>query len=517
MRSSALKRIRIFLALLVILSITSVFLDFRELIPIEYFSSILFLQFVPSVIRFLDIPVLASIGFLIVLLLTFITGRTYCSVICPLGIYQDIISRIGGRIRKKNRRFGYGRPFTILRYGILGITLAITVTGGIYLISILDPYSIYGRFSTYFFKPLFLMLNNQVAGVLSNHDIYTIYKVEIKTITALAYVIPSSFLFLVTAFSFRKGRLYCNTICPVGTLLGLVSKVSLLRIKISDTDCSRCGRCAIACKSSCIDFMSKSVDLSRCVVCYNCITICPDKAITYGLPEFSRGVKEADKGKREFIAGSMLMLLGISSATRAQNAPVPKKASTVEENRSLPVCLPGATSIEHFNARCTACSLCVSACPKDVIQPSVLEYGFKGIMQPRMDYHKGFCNFECTICTEICPTGALMPLVLEAKKLTQLGKAIFIKENCIVHTEKTDCGACSEHCPTKAVHMVPYGEANLVIPEVIEDICIGCGACEYACPTTPYKAIFVDGNMMHVAARKPETEKAVLTTDDFPF
>ena len=109
-----------------------------------------------------------------------------------------------------------------------------------------------------------------------------------------------------------------------------------------------------------------------------------------------------------------------------------------------------------------------------------------------------------------------MPLDPEAKKLTQIGVAIFIKKNCIVHTEKTDCGACSEHCPTKAVQMVPY-EGTLVIPEVSKEICIGCGACEYACPTVPYKAIFVDGNRQHIAAEKPESEKATLKMEDFPF
>jgi polyferredoxin len=459
---------------------------------------------------------MAASGFIIVILLTFITGRTYCSVLCPLGIYQDIVSRIGGRIRKKYRRFGFTRPFTIIRYGLLGITLTVTLTGGIYLISLLDPYSIFGRISTYFFKPAFLVLNNLLAGIVNKYDVYTIYKVEVKTITALAYIIPSVFLFLVTVFSFRRGRLYCNTICPVGTFLGLISKISLFRIKIEESNCSRCGRCALACKSSCIDFMNRSVDLSRCVSCFNCLSNCPDKAISFGLPSGKVAEKAVDSGKREFVAGTLLMLFGLSQSVRAKDAPVPKKLSTVREEKTSPVCLPGATSIENFSSRCTACSLCVSACPKDVIQPSVMEYGLKGIMQPRMDYHKGFCNFECTICTEICPTGALMPLELEAKKLTQLGKAVFIKDNCIVHTEKTDCGACSEHCPTKAVQMIPY-EGNLVIPEVTDDICIGCGACEYACPTTPFKAIFVDGNVSHVAAKKPQTEKSLLKTEDFPF
>jgi ferredoxin len=106
---------------------------------------------------------------------------------------------------------------------------------------------------------------------------------------------------------------------------------------------------------------------------------------------------------------------------------------------------------------------------------------------------------------------------LEAKKLTQLGKAIFVEDNCIVKTEKTACGACSESCPTKAVYMIPF-ERNLVIPKVNTDICIGCGHCEFACPTTPYKAIYVDGNPVHAAAKKPETKEPTKKAPvEFPF
>jgi ferredoxin len=134
-----------------------------------------------------------------------------------------------------------------------------------------------------------------------------------------------------------------------------------------------------------------------------------------------------------------------------------------------------------------------------------------------MNYHKSFCTYKCTICTEVCPTYALKPLMLEAKQLTQLGKAKFIRDNCIVKTEKTACGACSESCPTKAVYMIPF-EGNLLIPEVNEEICIGCGHCEYACPTKPFKAIYIDGNPVHVAAKKPVNVKSdIETPTEFPF
>jgi ferredoxin len=136
-----------------------------------------------------------------------------------------------------------------------------------------------------------------------------------------------------------------------------------------------------------------------------------------------------------------------------------------------------------------------------------------------MDYLTSFCNFDCNKCGQVCPTGAILPLTTEEKHVTQMGKAVFVRQNCVVYTDETDCGACSEHCPTKAVHMVPY-KNGLVIPEVDQDICIGCGACEHPCPVeAPYKAIFVNGNPVQQIAKTPEKgEKQIIDdTEDFPF
>jgi ferredoxin len=308
-------------------------------------------------------------------------------------------------------------------------------------------------------------------------------------------------------------------ICPVGTLLGIASRVSLLRIKVDNSKCTRCGRCSVSCKSSCIDSLQHKVDLTRCVGCFNCVHTCQEKAISYGLVRFKKEEQKTDTGKRNFIVGSLLFLFGIRRYAGAQDkkAPVPKSASTVKENRTTPVAPPGARSLEQFNKDCTGCSLCISACPNGVLQPAFIQYGLVGLMQPLMDYHRSFCTYNCTKCTEICPTYALQPLSLDAKKLTQIGKVNFIKDNCIVKTEKTACGACSEACPTKAVFMVQY-EGTLLIPEVNTEICIGCGHCEYACPTSPYKAIYVDGNSVHQAASPPVNVKAdIETPSDFPF
>ena len=520
MKSSALKHIRTVFSALVLLLFAFLFIDFRGILGEKAFGPILYLQFAPSLLKFIIAGVATATGFIVVIVLTLLTGRTYCSFLCPLGIFQDAISRVGGLFKRRFRKYGYKKPYTILRYFILVLTAGILLLGGVYVLTILDPYSTFGRFMTYFAQPAVLFVNNLLASLLGKFDIYAIYRVDIKAYELAVYIIPSAFLLLIGFLAFRYGRLYCNTVCPVGTLLGLLSKFSLFRVRFEEEKCTRCGRCSMACKSSCIDFLNKHVDLSRCVNCFNCIDSCKENGMSYGLVRLKRKSIEkdtTDASRRNFITGSLLMIAGTSQIVRSQTTiPTPTNDSTVKEDRLYPVSPPGSAGLASFTSRCTACTLCVTACPTHVIQPSVNEYGFAGIMQPRMDFHRGFCNYDCNRCTDVCPTGAIMPLMMEAKQLTQIGKAVFIKDNCIVNTEKTACGACSEHCPTKACHMVPF-EGRLLIPEVKDDICVGCGACEYACPTKPYKAIFVDGNPMHEAALKPETEKLESAPAEFPF
>ena len=178
---------------------------------------------------------------------------------------------------------------------------------------------------------------------------------------------------------------------------------------------------------------------------------------------------------------------------------------------------PGAKSVENLNKYCTSCHLCVSKCPQNVLKPAFKEYGLEGIMQPVMKFDKGFCNFDCTLCSEVCPTSALSKLSKEQKHLTQVGKVIFLLENCVVHTNGTSCGACSEHCPTQAISMKPYKD-GLTIPEINQDICVGCGGCEFICPVRPYRAVYIEANLVHKQAKPIEKEKNnEIKIDDFGF
>ncbi|MFN8210977.1 MAG: 4Fe-4S binding protein [Bacteroidales bacterium] len=523
MRSPALRIIRILFAAGMLVLVSLLFIDIRHIIPEKLTNCILFLQFVPSAVKFISAGVAASVGFLVIISLTMLTGRSYCSFLCPLGIFQDVFNRTGGLFRRKLRRFRYTKAHDILRYSVLAITLVLTMFSGLTLLNFLDPYSVFGRTITYFGKPVTEIGNNLLASVFTKLDIYTFVHTPVKVFAVSVYIIPAVFLITVAVMSIIKGRLYCNTLCPVGTFLGLLSKASLLKIRMDKVTCTRCGRCSAACKSSCIDFMNKEIDSSRCVTCFNCLESCPDGAIKYTFPDIKRKTEPDngthDSSKRKVILTTLLFLTGARSIMKGQtnNVPVPKKRSTVKEDRSIPVSPPGSISHDHFKSNCTACSLCISQCPNNVLVPSFREFGLGSLMQPRMDFRSGFCAYECTRCIQVCPTGAMMPLIIEAKKLTQIGKARFIKENCIVNTEKTACGACSEACPTKAVHMIPFS-GRLVIPETNDDICIGCGHCENACPTVPFKAIYVIGNTVHQAAKKPvNTQTDLKKPEEFPF
>lgn len=532
-----LKKFRVAVAVLFLLLLLLVFIDFRKSFPPEFYQWVTSLQLMPSILKSFSIIGGITFGLVVITILTVLFGRVYCSMICPLGILQDIVSWISPRFKRK-KRYKFSKPWVITRYTILGSATLLLLFGAVTFVTILDPYSLFGRISTTLFKPVVIIINNIGSSILNNAGIYSwLYRYDPVPVTIWIFILTVLFFIGILIASFYRGRLYCNTLCPVGTLLGLASKISIFKISLDKISCTRCGKCARVCKSECIDVKTQKVDHSRCVACYNCLQVCPDKAIDY--KSFTLNKVKIVKGKeipediskRNFLVMSAVgitTLMGFSQpqpekAKAGRNGVVKTKVikakgvSTLPEKKTSPTSPPGSLGIERFNKYCTGCSLCVTACPTKVLQPSFLQYGLIGMMQPHMDYHTGLCEFDCTLCGEVCPTGAITPITMDQKHLTQIGRVQFEKKNCIVETEGTDCGACSEHCPTKSVKMIPYGK--LFIPEVDEKICVGCGACEYACPTTPFKAIYVDGNSLHKAAEKPKTEKAKtdLKEGEFPF
>ena len=528
MSYGTLRKARIFISLFFFLLITFIFLDISNVFPTGFIRDILYLQFVPSLICFLGVISIGAAGFIVILLITILFGRIYCSFLCPLGTFQDVLIGLRSQFiwkgSAKKPQFRYRKPLNWIRYPILGINLLAFIPGYIIIINLFDPYSTYGKIISKLLRPLYIGLHNGMTYFFERFDIYNFHPVRLNGPVWTAFGFAILVLSILIWMTFKKGRLYCNSVCPVGSLLALVSKISIYRIHLDETKCTKCGRCAAVCKAGCIDIRKKNVDFSRCVGCLNCLTPCLDDAIHFApvWTKIQNSGNVTDFDKRKFLKESALLIGGtllLPKIIKAQiEAPKEIIPGTASVNRKIPVTPPGSIGLKHFNEKCTACYICVSQCPTQVLQPSLFQYGLKGLFQPRMDYIKSYCNYECKICGEICPTGAINPMTLDEKKLTQLGQSKFVKEDCIVYTRKTDCGACSEHCPTKAVNMVPYLE-KLTIPEVDNTICVGCGACEYACPTDP-KAIYVEGNPLHKTAEKPKTDqvqKKVDLKEQFPF
>lgn len=537
MNVTVLKKLRVAVSLLFFLFTLSLFLDYRNILPPSFYSEVLFLQFIPSFIKFISVIGIGAVGFIVILLLTLFSGRVYCSSICPLGTFQDIITFLSKKLKNKKERrefLKYEKEKSWWRYSFFALAVIPFLGGTIFFINLLDPYSSFGKISTHLFRLFLIMMNNSIAFLFEKMNLYIVYPFEYKGVETFSLMFAFAIFMLVTYLSFTKGRLYCNTVCPVGTLLGLVSKYSFMKIAVDEKSCKSCGICERVCKSTCIDTKKKTVDFDRCVACFNCFDVCPTDGMKfeYGFlssskknqqnieeTQVSGHAEKVSHSKRNFLLNTFVYAVGLTGITLSQIKITPKKESKVAIFRKNPVTPPGSQSRNNFTQNCTSCHLCVSVCPTQVLQPAYLEYGLLGMFQPRMDFQTGFCNFECKLCGDVCPTSAISPISLQEKKLKQLGKAKFVKDNCIVNTENTDCGACSEHCPTKAVNMVQY-KNKLVIPEVKDEFCIGCGACEFACPTKPYKAIYVEGNPKHLTAKinkEKKIEQKVDYKEEFPF
>ena len=499
-----LQKIRQVIAFLFFCIITLLFLDFTGTLH-AWFDWIAKIQFLPAVLA-LNVGVV-----LFLVVLTFVCGRIYCSVICPLGVFQDIVARIGRG--KKKLPYTYSKAKNVLRYSVLVVFLALMVGGFASIAALIAPYSAYGRIANNLFAPIYQWGNNLLAYFAERADSYAFYETEVWLKSLPTFLIAVLTFIIIGVLAWRNGRTYCNTICPVGTVLGFLSKFSLFRIEIDKEKCKKCNLCARHCKAACIDIPNTAVDHSRCVTCFDCLKHCKHDAIHY---RFAYGKKEEaapahsdvsqpkDKGRREVLAGSLLLLASAAKAQAVKKAEIIKLdgglADIIDKQapkRQTPITPPGSQSARRFFQHCTACQLCVSVCPNEVLRPSS---SLDTFMQPVMSYERGYCRPECTKCAEVCPTDAIHLADKAEKSAIQIGHAVWVKDRCIPLTDGQACGNCARHCPTGAITMIPSDPSNpesLQIPAVDTEKCIGCGACENLCPARPLSAIYVEGHEVH--------------------
>ena len=499
------------------LSVSIVYLDVTNRIPSQFAAIVMSMQIIPSLLSIVSGAGIVAVGALIVLVSTVLFGRMYCSTVCPLGTYQDLILRLSEKYRHR-RLLRYSKRLYGIHYGLFAVMLVGFLFGSVSLLNLFEPFSNYGRMLNTLIAPILVSVNNVAASLLIESNIFLLYDIPHAPVSIAVILVVLSFFGLVTYLSYYHGRLFCNALCPAGALLGLLSRISLFKLVLNESSCTHCKLCEKVCKAQCIDSTEMKLDFSACVGCFNCVDVCHTEGVTFEYRYRSApGIKPVPvvDSRRIFLRSTALpAMAAFVPFSDSLSAP----ASEYSEAKTHPVSPPGSVTIHHFSSACTACQLCVSFCPTHVLQPALLGYGLSGILQPRMDFTHSFCNYDCTVCGAVCPTGAILPLAPEDKKRTQIGKAKFIKDDCIVITKKKDCGACSEHCPTKAVKMVPH--EGVFLPEVNDEICIGCGACEHACPTVPRKAIFVESNAVHARAKEPEKNRQTArqeVLEEFPF
>lgn len=509
-----LRKTRIVLAAVFFIGITLLFLDFTGTLH-AWLGWMAKVQFLPAVLV-LNFGIVATL-----LLLTLVFGRVYCSVICPLGVMQDIISWVHGKMKKKSRfRFSYSPARKWLRYVVLILFIAGMVAGAHSIAILIAPYSAYGRIAANLLAPLYQLGNNLLAWVAARADSYAFYSVDVWIRSTATLVISVITLLLVGFLAWKHGRTWCNTICPVGTVLGVLSRFSLFAPVIDADKCHSCGLCGKRCKASCINMEKHEIDLSRCVACMDCVEVCREGAIRYtyrygkgfpvkpGMTRATETTEERhgrsdrssqDQGRRAFLISGAIV--GTAVAAKAQEMKVDGGLAAISHaqkpHRQTQLLPAGAQSMRNFTSHCTACQLCVSECPNQVLRPST---ELERFMLPEMSYERGYCRPECNRCSQICPAGAIKPVSVEEKSSTQIGHAVVNLDNCVVNTDGVSCGNCARHCPAGAITMVrknPEDEDSLRIPAVNEEMCIGCGACENLCPARPFTAIHVEGHEVH--------------------
>ena len=568
-----LRKIRITLAAICFVAVTLLFLDFTGTLHL-WFGWLAKIQFLPAVLA-LNFVVIA-----ILLVLTLLFGRIYCSVICPLGIFQDCVSNLSSRRKGKKARFSYSKEIKWLRYGVLVLFVIALVAGLNALVALLAPYSAYGRMVQSLLAPVWQWSNNLLAWIAERQDSYAFVTKDVWLKSLPTLIVAAVTFVVVVVLAWRNGRTYCNTICPVGTTLSFFSRFAMFRPVIDKSKCKSCHACERKCKAACIDVDNHKIDYSRCVDCFDCIDSCRLGALKYrfawgrGVGSGSTGAKTpqnapvgskmtsdeskngqnrssaaptpvaepvvrqgsptaevtdngkgvstidatspvaepveaTDKGRRAFLVGGAAVIGGSllsSIPMRAEEEEIkdkkrdggfaevlPKKAP----NRKTPITPFGSESVEKFYKHCTACQLCVTVCPNNVLRPSSrLEH----LMQPEMSFEKGYCRPECVKCSEVCPAGAILKITPEEKTEWKVGTAGVDYDLCVVNRDGVSCGNCAHHCPVGAIRMVrknPDDEKSPRIPSVNEEKCIGCGACENLCPSRPISAITVNGYSVH--------------------
>ena len=432
---------------------------------------------------------------LITMGLTLLLGRVWCGWLCPLGTLLEWV-----RFRPSRKLVAFGRLRVVKNLALL-VILAAALFGNLSLL-ILDPLALFTRTMTTVILPAFNYAITTVEiglypipalqppidwleGLLRGSVLPVAQPVFAQS--ALIAVLFAGIL----ALNALADRFWCRYLCPLGALLGLLSKVSLLR-PVVGAACNRCGHCTDACRLDAIESQrGYEIIAAECTVCLDCLAACPENRIGFRRRRRPDAIRETDPTRRQVLA---------ALATGAVGVAVLRTGVRAKQMHPQLIRPPGAQDEKEFLSRCLRCSQCIKVCPTSGLQPALVKAGLEGLWTPYLAPRLGYCGYGCNACGLVCPSGAIPPLELARKQEQVLGLAAVDRNRCLPWAYGTPCIVCEEMCPTpeKAIRLeevtTSYDQGEPVFiqrPYVLEDLCIGCGICEYQCPMEGEAAIRV--------------------------
>jgi polyferredoxin len=435
---------------------------------------------------------------LILVAVTILLGRVFCGWICPLGTLHNMVSSF----KKDVNRVMAPRWFRVKYYVLLFILASSLFT--LQLAGILDPLSLLIRSLALSIYPLFNYAIRAVFDTIYqwnppvivdlSETLYSLLKKGLLSFQQPYFhqgVFLGMLFLLVLGLNFVEKRFWCRFLCPLGALLGLLSRYAPLKRSVSE-GCTFCGACVPDCQGGALTKEGESWNGAECLYCMNCDDPCPAKAVSFGFG--GKAAKSSfDLGRRS-IAFSIVS--GILTVPLLRTTPFAKSAGL---NPRL-IRPPGSLEEKDFLRRCIKCGECMKVCITNGLQPTLLDAGLEGIWSPMLIPKIGYCEYRCTLCGQVCPTGAIRKLTPEEKAKVRIGLAMIDPGRCLPYAHAMPCIVCEEVCPTakKAIRLeqvkVRDGKGREVIlkqPKVDLSLCIGCGICETRCPVSGQPAIYV--------------------------
>ena len=429
---------------------------------------------------------------------TLLIGRVWCGWICPMGSLLEWVTFP----KPHKRSHSISERWRLVKYFLLATTLIAALFGSLTLL-VLDPLAIITRTLTTAVLPGLFYAINSIETTLYRVNFLTpaldrfegLVRGNVLPVEQPAFaqsLAIAVFFFGIIALNLIAHRFWCRYLCPLGALLGWLSKISLFRPMIGNK-CNECTRCAITCKPGAIDTTPGNFQImpAECTVCLDCLGNCKPADI-----HFKFTLKPAPKQEFELSRRQALGAL----ATGTAGILLLGTDIRLQQDNPLRIRPPGVTDENSFLSTCLRCSQCMKICPTTALQPALGEAGLAGLWTPLVVPRVGYCDYGCTACGQVCPSGAIPLLQLDEKRKAVIGKASIDRNRCLPWASGVPCIVCEEMCPTpqKSIRLEEAqvidangGITTVLRPSVLREVCIGCGICEHQCPLEGVAAIRV--------------------------